>query len=147
MGSNPTPAQQTGDTMDITDKHKDSRFTDIGSTNFRMVDEVGANVVTAQIIQALEALNLAAEHVAETNVDLSALKKLLSKDKNTLESFFIVNMILKGFLLMIDGQEWDRYLEAGNHQYSPNVMKFLREVHNHTFDEPPPEKPKVIPLK
>ncbi len=130
-----------------TNTEKDNRFVEVGSTNFRMIDEVGANVVTAQIIQALEALNLAAEHVAGTDIDLNALRQLLSKDKNTLESFFLVNMILKGFLLTIEGDEWERYLAAGNHEYSPNVMKFLRDVHNHTFDDQLPEKPKVILLK
>lgn len=125
---------------------RDEQFIEIGSTNFRMKDEVGANVVTAQIIQALDALNVAAEHVAEMQVDLNALKQLLSKDKNTLEAFFLVNMILKGFLLTIEGKEWERYLEAGNHKYSPNVMQFLKDVHNAEFDDPPPGKPKVIPL-
>lgn len=130
-------------------ENKDSRFIDINDidlSKFRVKDVAGANVVTAQIIQALDALNLAAEHVADMDIDLNALRELLSRDKNTLEAFFLLNMILKGFLLTIEGDEWQRYLDAGNHKYSPSVMTFLRNVHNHTFDEPPPEKPKVIPL-
>ena len=128
-------------------KKKFPKLDDVASTDHRIIDEIGAKSVSAQLDLALDELKLAVNHIVETGVDLKALRQLLSENKEALERFFLINLILKGFLITLEGEEWERHCEAANHQYTPNIIKFLQDVHTENWNVSPPKPPKIITMK
>ena len=126
---------------------KDIKSIDVGAGNHRMVDEVSANNITGHLSEVLEHLRDAATNIAETGADLKALRELLSTDKEVVERFFQINMILKGLMLLVEGEEWEKAVESANHDYGQSVITFLRLVHNENWNVKPPEPPKVVNIE
>lgn len=134
----------------MSDKKKSAteniKYIDIGTGDFPIIDEVAANCVAANLSNIFDELKAAAEHISETGADLKNLKKLLSENETVVEVFFQVNMILKGFLVVIEGEEWERCKRTAKHNYPPGVIEFLQEVHNGTWNVKP-KPPKIVNIE
>ena len=128
-------------------KEKLTFIENVGQGKHRMIDEVSANCVNSHLSEVISHLRDAATNIAETGVDLKALRELLSTDKDVVERFFQINMILKGLMLLVEGEEWEKCVESANHNYGQSVITFLRLVHNENWNVKPPEPPKVVNIE
>lgn len=126
---------------------KDLKVLDIGTGKNRMTDEVSANRVAEHLTEILSHLKKAAGGVADIGADVKALRELLSTNEDVVEIFFQINMILKGFHILVEGEQWEKSVASARHDYGQSVVTFLRLVHNENFNVKPPEPPKVVNIE
>ena len=115
----------------------------------RIADTTTANAIGLHLLNVIEQLATAADRTIAANVNIDKLKELLSSQTEIVEMFFIINVILKGFLVLLEGDEWlEAIKNQENHLYPPSTIAFLKKVHSHEFVRPvPPHEQKNKPKR
>ena len=122
-------------------------FDKIENVHARLPDINAANNVGMCLLDVLENLSRATEAMSNSKVIYKNVRQLLSDNDQVLEIFFMVNIILKGFLLFIEGDEWDEVVaDNESHVYPPPAAEFLQKVYRTNFKDAKPVEPKS-PIK
>ena len=123
------------------------KYLKLGTGDNRVQDEMSANITAAHLSEVFDNLKAAAENISETGADLNVLRQLLSENATVVEVFFQINIMLKGLHLLIEGDEWEKSIGSANHDFSQNVIAFLKAVHADNWNVQPPKPPKIVNIE
>lgn len=110
-------------------------FDRIEDAEARLMDINAANGVGLCLLEMLEIVAKATEILDNKKIDLVTVRKQLLKNDQVLDIFFIVNMILKGILTMMDGEDWIKTVEKEDHLYPQSAINFLKRVYETDFSD------------
>lgn len=128
---------------------KPVQFDLIENAHARLMDLTAANNVGVCLLDVLENLARATEALENPKLDFKEIKNMLCDNEQVLQIFFIVNIILKGFLLMVDGKKWEDVVNDNeNHVYPKPAVDFLKKVYATNFadNEKKPEQKSPITI-
>ena len=146
-GSSEDPNREATADESTTEMGKEKiKYIDVGTGKYPVSDEIAVNCMAAKFLGALNELVDAAEDIASMEPDLKNVSELLKGNESMVEAFFQINLILKGFLVLIEGEEWERALRTSVHTYPEGVQKFLHDVHDGTWNVKP-KPPKIVNIE